>query len=65
MIENFLIENFPSVQLHAISELTGNESLILTTANQGALGVKGVVILDFAVEKGHKLFQIPFLVTTQ
>ena len=51
MNENFLIENFPSVQLHAISELTGNESLILTTANQGALGVKGVVILDFAVEK--------------
>ena len=24
MNENFLIENFPSVQLHAISELTGN-----------------------------------------
>ena len=62
MNENLLIENYPGVQLHAISELTENESRILTTANQGALGV---VVLDFAVEKGHELFQIPFLVTSE
>ena len=50
--------------MYSVSEFTGNESLILTTVNQSSLGVKGVVILNFGIEKGQKLFQIPFLVTS-
>ena len=36
----------------------------MTVANQGALNVKGIAVLDFGIEKGQRLFQIPFLVTS-
>ena len=62
--EEHLLQHFSDIPLYSVSEFTGSESLILTTVNQSSLGVKGVVILNFGVEKGQKLFQIPFLVTS-
>ena len=65
MNEEFLLQNFPDIQLHSISEFTGNESIILTTVNQSSVDIKGVAVLDFGVESGKILFQIPFLVTSE
>ncbi len=60
----FLSENFPDVKVHSLSEfMKGN--LTLTAANQSEIGVDGVAILDFGVDGSDKLFQVPFLVTSQ
>ena len=63
--EEFLHENFPDSEIHPISDFTGSETLTLKTANQSNLCVEGVVVLDFGVDSGSGLFQIPFLVTSE
>ena len=64
MNDKFLEENFPDVEIHPIADFTGKD-LTLTAANKSVIDITGVVILDFGVEEGEKLFRIPFLVTSQ
>ena len=63
--ENYLQATFPTVKIHPLADFTGNDSFSLTTANQSPLCVKGVAILSFGVEEGRKLFEVPFLVTSE
>ena len=62
--KTFLRENLPDVKVHSLSEFMKG-SLTLTAANKSEIGVDGVVILDFGVDESQKLFQVPFLVTSQ
>ena len=62
--KTFLREKFPNVEIHSISEFTG-QGLTLTAANKSEIDVEGVAILEFGVEEGDGLFQVPFLVTSQ
>ena len=61
--EKFLQSYFPDVKIRSVEDVTGNNKLTVTVANQGALNVKGIAILNFGVEEKQPLFQIPFLVT--
>ena len=60
MSELFLRENFPNALVRPLEEIIGNNDFTVTVANQGALNIKGIAILDFGVEKEKSLFQIPF-----
>ena len=64
MNEDFLCKNFPDAEIRPVEEVTGKSDLNVTVANQGALSVKGIAVLNFGVEKGQRLFQIPFLITS-
>ena len=59
----FLEENFTGVQVRPVSDFIEHEVLKINTANQAELAIDGVVVLDFGVEEGDPLFQVPFLVT--
>ena len=59
----FLGENFPQAEILPVSDFIKHENLKINTANQAELEIDGVVVLDFGVEKGKPLFQVPFLVT--
>ena len=60
----FLNEHFPMVKIRPVEEIIGTHDINVSVANQGALNVKGIAILDFGVKKEQRLFQIPFLVTS-
>ena len=62
--EKFLHEKFPGVPILPIAEFSGKE-INLTAANKSEIDVKGVVVFDFGVEETERLFQVPFLVTSQ
>ena len=62
--DRFMHDNFPEVSILPITEFSG-ENITLTAANKSEIDVKGVVVLDFGVEGSERLFQVPFLVTTQ
>ena len=44
--DGFLTEHFPDVEIHSISDFTG-QGLTLTAANKSEIGVDGVAILDW------------------
>ena len=50
MSGDFLKENFPDVEIRPVTEIIGNNDLTVTLANQGALDIQGVVVLDFGIE---------------
>ena len=54
--ELFLRENFPNALVRPLEEIIGNNDFTVTVANQGALNIKGIAILDFGVEKEKSLF---------
>ena len=60
----FLRENFPGVEVHSIDDFTG-QGISLSAANKSKIGVDGVAILEFGVDGGEGLFEVPFLVTSQ
>ena len=60
---SFAKENFPGVEVRPVSDFLGHEILKINTANQAELPIDGVAVMDFGVEKGNPLFQVPFLVT--
>ena len=60
----FLRENFPEAEICPVADFMKNEVLKISAANQTELAIDGVVVLDFGVEKGNPLFQVPFLVTS-
>ena len=62
--DKFLNEHFPMVKIRPVEEIIGTHDINVSVANQGALNVKGIAILDFGVDKEQRLFQIPFLVTS-
>ena len=61
--ELFLAENFPGVDIIPIEDFVGKRDFNVTVANQGALNIRGVAILQFGVAEDEVLFEIPFLVT--
>ena len=61
--ELFLAENFPGVDIIPIEDFVGKQDFNVTVANQGALNIRGVAILQFGVAEDEVLFEIPFLVT--
>ena len=64
MNKGFLEENFPDVEVHSISEFAG-QGISLTAANKSEIGVDGVAVLEFGIDDGCGLFEVPFLVTSQ
>ena len=63
MSSQFLKDNFPNVEVRPLEEIVGKRGLEVNVANQGALSIKGVAIMEFGVEEGQGLFKIPFLIT--
>ena len=64
MNKEFLNENFPEVEVHSISEFAG-QGISLTAANKSEIGVDGVAVLEFGIDGGDGLFEVPFLITSQ
>ena len=64
MNKEYLSKTFPDVKVHALEEFVKG-TLTLTAANKSEIGVDGVVVLDFGIGDKDRLFQVPFLITSQ
>ena len=60
---DFLKEMFPGVVIRPVSEISDGNLNVLV-ANQNKINILGIAILDFGVEIDQRLFQIPFVVTS-
>ena len=57
-----LCQNFPGLKMHSVEEFMGTR-LSLSAANKTELGIVGIVLFDFSIEKDKILFQIPFVIS--